>query len=159
MKRKIRIDRLFPPGYDYQKTCRRLLLYWGLATGYSFLFFMRYHSAYERLYVWVFRDGKNVRVLRDAAKIEPFWELAGSYFVLFFILCIMLVFEAALQYFSYQEGSRSILLIKRLPDKTYLFRTCLLGPLLGMGIVLLTAAVLALIYYAVYIGGTPPQCL
>lgn len=57
------------------------------------------------------------------------------------------------------RGSRSIYLMRRLPDRWELARRCLTIPLvLILGAVVLTAALLAL-YYAIYLWGTPAQCL
>lgn len=59
----------------------------------------------------------------------------------------------------FRRGSRSIYLMRRLPDRWELARRCLTIPLvLILGAVVLTVVLLAL-YYAIYLWGTPAQCL
>lgn len=45
-------ERFFPPGYEYEKVYRRLVLLWGIAVIYSIRFFFDYYEAYQWLFEW-----------------------------------------------------------------------------------------------------------
>ena len=72
-------------------------------------------------------------------------------------LCLVLL--AAYHYAYHRQGSKSIYLMRRLPSKLELHRRCLTLPIAGILIALLTAFLLLLIYYAVYMNVTPAECL
>lgn len=158
---KWRLENLFPPGYEYEAECKRLLAVWAAAVVYSFRFFFDYYEAYKALFSWIRPEGQTEAkyMLLPGAQIVPFEEILGFCFLFFVVLMLVLMTEAVMHYLYYIQGSRSILLVRRLPQRSFLWKTCLTGPMLGVIISAITVGVLYLLYYGVYILITPDVCL
>ena len=157
---KKRIERLkanwetyIPPGLDYEREKLFLLAGMGLSLFYSVFFFDGYWDSYQRLFD--FREDTP----RPGAKIAPFWELVDRYPAGYLIVAVSMLALVAAHYAHYRQGSKSIYLVRRLPDRGYLHRTCWTIPLVWMGVCLLAMAVTVLVYFAVYVGFTPQACL
>lgn len=168
MMDKIVSSQLFPPGYDGEREYKRICVMYWFAVVWSFQFFYRYYDAYKNLFYHAsammlstkysgmgLQDGD----LLPGVKIVPFGDiLAGS--MLFFVPLILTVLTAGVvHYLYYSQGSRTILLIRRLPDRKYLWKTCGLGPVIGMAICLVTMGALLGLYYWIYVTVTPAVCL
>ena len=67
--------------------------------------------------------------------------------------------QAVQNYQSHYRGSRSIYLMRRLPDRRELARRCLCLPLAGFLLAAAAAALFSLAFFALYRLVTPPQCL
>lgn len=156
-----KVEALFPPGYAYDIELKRLMYLWLLGILYSLRFFADYRKAYQNLFVWRQIPGALYAeyVLREGAKIPPFFELLSQGMLLFVPLILVLMAIIGVHYMYYRQGSKSIYLMRRLPDPYLLHRTCLVVPLLGVLLALITITVLAGIYYCVYIWVTPEICL
>lgn len=153
-------DTLFPPGYDKQKECRQL--FFSLLAGiiFSFRCIAMYYEAYDDLLVWKVENGFGVeKVVRQGAKIVPFEEIISYNFMMLWLVLFLLIITVLKHYLYYTKGSKSIYLVRRIPDKRYVWRTCVLGPLIGMGITLAVIGILRLVYWLIYIGVTPVECL
>ncbi len=158
MRDKIKV--FFPPGYEYETACKRQLIMLAAAVVYSFRFFFQYYDARKQLYEWVFqRPGVSIRVLREGAQIASFAEVVEFSFLLFVPLLLVFWVEIIEHYLYYKSGSKSIYLIKRLPHKWFFWKTCVIGPLLGMVFTGVIIGILLLLYYGVYICFTPAGCL
>ena len=91
-------------------------------------------------------------------RMPAFGELLrGSGFGFFLTALCMLAMAAGHWLYHYHGGSRSIYLMRRLPDKWDLWRRCLTLPLLGLLGSLLLPLSLLLVYFAVYRLCTPPD--
>ncbi len=156
-----KVEALFPPGYEYDRELKRLMCLWMIGILYSLRFFADYHKAYQRLFVWKQVPGEldAEYVLREGAQIAPFPELLSQGMLLFVPLVLVLIAAIGVHYMYYRQGSKSIYLMRRLPDKKLLHKTCLAAPLLGILTILVTIAVLSGVYYCVYIWVTPEICL
>lgn len=154
--KKIPWDRLMPLGLDRSTQLRWLR--WGLLAGpvTNLQFTGAFSQARRALYHYWSGGG---RLLREGAVMAPFsqvltWGLYGCY--------AAAAAMAALAFFYWRQhyrGSRSIYLMRRLPDRWELARRCLGLPLLGAGLYLLEALCLRLLDFGIYRLLTPAQCL
>ena len=62
-------------------------------------------------------------------------------------------------YFYHRQESRSIYLMRRLPDRWELHRRCLTAPLAGIVFYAAATFTLILITFAIYMWATPAECL
>ena len=148
---------LFPPGYEWKGECIRVAVLYGLAVVYSLFYFGALQDAYERLFYY---DGRSLqKVLRVGAKMTPYDQVLGNYLMGFVLLTLLMLTSSVVHYLYYYQGSKSILLVKRLPDRNFLWRTCGAGPAFAMVGLLLTYGYLYLLYYGIYIWVTPAACL
>lgn len=101
------------------------------------------------------------RVLRPDAVMLPFDDvLLHRGLWLFYLLALCALANAVLLHLSYYTGgSKSIYLMRRLPQRWELVRRAITLPLLGAAICLLSALALRLLFLGVYYLITPPQCL
>lgn len=159
-KKSYKLSDLSPAGWDYH-----LELVWcivGLvgATFISFIAFaVRYSDAYENLFIY--RDPSSLAEsqIMNGAMMPPFSRLirfSTAGFILLFAAMIILAFN---HYLYHQQGSKSIYLMRRLPDRWELFRRCAGIPILISVIGLILMGVMIGSYYFYYILHTPAQCL
>ncbi len=155
------LDTYFPPGYDGETEIKRLLATYLAAIIYSFRFFVSYYEAYNDLfyYEWNQLEETAKKVLRPGAVIAPFGEIAGSSFLMFAGLAIVLMVTGIQHYHYYTKGSNSLYLVRRLPDRWYVFKTCFGGIVLEVIAALVVIGILLSLYYCVYLFVTPDVCL
>ena len=158
---------LFPPGYDGESEYKRIRLFLGFAIGWSFQFLFRYYDAYKDLFYDAYhmsytrygsmglKDGD----LLPGVKIEPFGEILGNSMLFFAPLLLSIVVAGVVHYLYYSQGSRAIFLVRRLPDRHYVWKTCVLGPVIGLLISLAAMGLLLGVYYWIYMTVTPVVCL
>ena len=149
------LNRSTPPGVDAAAECRHLILWLSLAAAFSLGTLANYLSAYNDLFEIV--AGR--RYLIEGAVIENFYRLTGVYFQGFTLLVPAILGLAVFHYAYYRRESMSIYLMKRLPDRAERHRRALTLPLLAIAATALLAALLRLIYFAVYLLATPKICL
>lgn len=150
------MTRQVPPGLDWWTELKWAVsglvvgALWSLtAFGYQF------SNALRRLYDWV--GGKSILV--ESRTIDPFPELlyqamAGL------LLGILLTIPLACYHYAYHYlGSRSIYLMRRLPDGWELWRRCLTVPALLAAVFLLTIELLTFLYFLIFLLATPDACL
>lgn len=150
------LTRYSPPGMDLKLEKRFFI--WGmiLSVSYSILyFFTNYSNAYYELYIYV--SGK--AILNTNANMPDFRSLIGLSFIGFAIVAIMMVGFIIYRYSYYNQGSKSMYLMKRLPQKSELHKRALVVPFIAMLLCLLTVFILLMIFYAVYMLATPKACL
>lgn len=144
-----------PPGFpvDTERS-----LFWaalGLAQLWSLGFMVRFYNARESCYLW--QGGK--RSLLPDAVMPRFFELVGSApegFVLA-ALCMAALILWHIHY--YYQGSRSIYLMRRLPQRGLLESSILLAPLCRAAVILLAGAATLLVYALIYRFCCPPLCM
>ena len=148
---------LTPPGVSFGKECAGVCAGAVLAALYSLRFFLSYFSARAALYETdsLTREA----MLREDAVLPAFSRILGTSLRGFSVLAFLLLFVAAYHYAYHFRGSRSILLMRRLPRRFELHRRCLAVPALGLLLCLAAALLLLGLYFLVYRFATPAGCL
>ena len=150
-----RMEKWSPPGWDNGTERKIFWIFLTVCILYSFQFFGRYWSAYEALFFYE----KGERLLRPYAEMPPLRSLLDGCFLAFWGMFLWSLGSAALRYAYFYEESKSIYFVRRLPDRTYLWKSCLTVPTLGLIFSLLVMGCLALVYFGVYLGVTPSAAL
>lgn len=153
-----RFKRFFPPGYEYKGELLLAGLLWGGTAGVSvFCFALHLYVAVGKLYQNVsYTDYR--RVLREGARVVAFAELVEWYWALW-LPAILFLAAMPLYHYYYYRDTRSIYVMRRLPRRGITFKSCVQGPALEMGIILVTAVCLHLLYYGIYCLGVPAECM
>lgn len=149
------MGKYFPPGYEYERERAMAVV---LLTGGGFLslrFLWRLREAWESLYYWNTNTG---RQLRPEIVAESFLELWARDVWLFAPLYLFLAVMAVEHYFYYSRGAKSLYLMRRLPKKGVLVKSCVQMPLLGMAAGAAVTGILGLVYFGVYLLVMPDQC-
>lgn len=158
MKKKFieKWERYAPPGADVGKQINRFSGQILLAVFYALIcFLLRYLPARSNLYY--FTSGQHI--LRPDAVMPDFTEMTAHMFLFHIILFLILLGRIAGNYASFFRGSKSIYLMKRLPDPMERHRRCLALPLAGIAVIVLTAIIVLLISFMVYLRFTPAACM
>jgi len=157
VKIRNRIETYYPPGYAYRQEWIGACLLLGMGVVLSFRFFSELNDARRMLYSY--DDGW--RTLAEGAVAEPFAQLTKGYPAFFVPLFLYLAFMAWYHYFyyCYGMGTKSIYLMRRLPKRSPLIRSCIQGTLLCMAAAAVSAAALYLLYYLIYLLTIPAECL
>lgn len=153
---RIDLDSYVPVGVDGKREAGWLL--GGLAAAAligAAGFLNRYLDARQALYYS--RALKNQLI--HGAVITGFPELIGGSSTGFSLICLVMPFLAAYHYLYHYRGSRSIYLMRRLPDRWELHRRCLAIPTVGLVAAMAVLGLLGIVFYAIYILCTPAQCL
>lgn len=119
-------------------------------------FLIRYANAYQNLY----RTVNGHRELIDGVKIQDFAELLHPMPVLSLAGGALVMLGLLVYHWLYHyQGSRSIYLMRRLPQRFELTRRCLTVPLVEVLVCLAVTLVLVLLFYWLYHSVTPDVCL
>lgn len=155
LKKLFLLEKYFPPGYEYRKERNTAGFLLGLGVVLSLRFFKNLLHAANRLYDHI--QGR--RVLRAGAAAPPFRQLVEDQWMLYIPLFLFLASMMLYHYFYYYHTTKSIYLMRRLPKRSILFKSCVQGPLLCMGASTVLLAALYLSYYGVYRLVIPAECL
>lgn len=134
---KINWERHCPPGFDVKLELSMfagaliISCLWSLSYIASFLDAVHYLGEWER-------------------HIPYFYELLRKSFFCFPIALAFMLASVILNYAHYYSGSKSIYLMRRLPNRWELHRRSLELPILAAALTLISAAVLLFIYYGIY---------
>lgn len=159
--KRIDWDALAPLGLGGRRTAMQICLGLGASSGFAWIFYWSSENKYRRqLYKRYFSKwGSAVPEFKPGAVMAPFYQVLDNSLLCFGLLALCMIPLAAWHYWYHYQGSRSIYLMRRLPDRRELLRRCLALPLLGVAACAVCSAVQLLIFYAVYIYSTPPQYL
>ena len=151
------LERSFPPGYGCKTELTAIFITLGAGVLISlFSFLSAFFAARRTLYI---RRGAEL-ILDESSVMPDFVYILGDKLLILLILAALIfVLATMIHYAYYQNGSRSIYLMRRLPNRFELHRRCLVVPLISALVFVLIAAFLLLIYYAVYMRFTPEVCL
>lgn len=151
-------ENYFPPGYGYEYEQERnsALLLLGIGAGLSLSFFGNLYRAVGVLY---YEYEKHRQVLRETAVAASFGHLVAGHWVFYVPFVLFLTVMMIYHYFYYYRETKSIYLMRRLPQRGVLFKSCVKGPLLGLGIGAMALAGLYLLYYGIYLLVIPAECL
>lgn len=154
---KIDLSRHVPPGLEPRPQLR--VLSWGLALslGYSAFFFGRFADAKDMLYTGNGLSGK--RRLLPGAIMEDFAFLLDGALDGFLVSALCMLAFGVYYYLYHHQGSKSVYLMRRLPQPWERHRRCLALPLSCACLALLAAFFVLLAYYWYYMVNTPAQCL
>ena len=151
------LKRNLPPGYRYKNEIALSIgVFAGGALSSSTGFFREYSTAKRSLYIRIGTD-----IILDESRVMPDFirVLGGKLNYMLILAALALIIASAIHYAYFHTGSKSIYLMRRLPNRFELHRRCLLMPLIYALAFVLMAAVLLLIYYTVYMNFTPRACL
>ena len=161
MKRKMnakKFEKYTPPGIGFKERLLYTLWYLGIAVGWSCSYLVKYMTARSNLYEYALSG----LVLREGAVMPKFSMLVQDgmdsrygFWGFYFLMIVMMV----MNYLHYYQGSKSIYLMRRLPDKLEMHRRNVILPMVAIGVGTLTQAALWMLYYGIYLTCTPPQCL
>ena len=74
-------------------------------------------------------------------------------------VCCIVVCVLLFDYLYYYQGSKSIYLMRRLPNRWEMHRRSITLPFAAFVIAVMTEIALWLLYYGIYLVCTPAQCL
>lgn len=157
MKLMTMLNDYIPPGIELKRELKYIAVGLVGAMLYSFSFFFAYISARNDLYYYDYRTEEYI--LNTNAVITEFETLLAGRFAGFAVFILFLFLMGIYHYVYHYQGSKSIWLMKRLPNRMELHRRCLLLPLFAAIASIAIMGMLFLIYYGVYIMCTPEMCL
>lgn len=146
-----------PPGLDWRKEVRD---YWSslfCASGGGFLWYLFWYAVERSDLYW--RKGAGEQLLKPGAVMVDFYLLMRLVLLGFVVLGIHTALQVFVHYRYHSQGSKSIYLMKRLPDRMELHRRCLILPAAGLVICVLTAFLTIVLCYGIYMYFTPKECL
>ena len=150
------LERNAPPGVDVEKEEIALVVGVILSLIVSIDFPARYLSAYRDLFEMTL-DGQ--QVLREGAQMSPFLDCLGFSLAGFMILAFVILSFAINHYRYFRQESKSVYLMRRLPQRWEYQRRIWLLPVLGAVIVAVIALLLGFIFWEIYLHVTPEQTL
>ena len=139
------LDSMAPPGIGTDWEIGRYLSGLTFALIMSFQFFGNYNEAYSE-----FCDQ-----MAKQAYIADFAEVLGGSLDWFYLYSVIVLCMVVRYYLYYRKDSKSIYLMKRLPNRFELHKRAWALPLLGMLVTLLAAFVVLVVYFEIYMIVTP----
>jgi len=152
---KLNFTRYAPPGFPLVSERNTFLLGIGLALLYSFGFLFRFYENINSLYEYIGRK----RVLIPNAVMPDFVQILSDALIGFGIVGIGMLLFIGIHYLYHYQHSKSIYLMRRLPDRFELHRRCLTLPLLAAFACIIILLLVLFLYFAIYMLTTPKGCL
>ncbi len=152
---KLDLKRHVPPGFPVRRELTWIGVGLGASLLYSFRFLLTFFDSRSDLYETV----DKARVLIAGAVMPDFADVLGSSLLGFVLVALCMPALILYHYAYHYQGGRSIYLMRRLPNRWELHRRCFTVPLLAAGASLLLWFVFLLLYYGIYMAGTPDACL
>lgn len=157
MRLERKLSAILPPNMEADRVHGWIL--WSLtapAFVCAILFLVRYYQAYDQL--WWSSYSPWPGELR--ALMAPFAQCAVWTLLVYPVLAVVALATAAVLYSSYYQGSRSIYLMRRLPDgRSLLRRQVWTAPVCWALTILLSGAVLMGLCWLLWRFKTPAECL
>ncbi len=153
---KAKIKRFFPVGYNVKAEMKAILLVYFLPL---IVFFIEFFSQFCSGYYSLFTYGSDPKTIRPSATMPYYHTMVNHTGKLFAPAVLLFLCIIVLHYRYHYEGSKSIYLMKRLPDKKEIHIRCLTASVAGLVITYLTMLVIIFLTYRFYMAFTPPQCL
>ena len=147
-KRASKIDwaQHFPPGFEWQHEKGLFTVFLSFAAGWAIIgYFSRLSTELEEL--------------EKGYDMAYFYDVLGNAFSWFPIVIAVMLLTIVIHYAHHHSGSKSIYLMRRLPDKWELHRRCITAPAVSALVALLVAVILFFIFYAAYMILMPEVCL
>lgn len=143
-KKRLDISRHIPPGFDLKEEKALFII----LTSASILWAVM--SFGTRL-----QDGLRHLDSYRGTMMYDFHEVLGNALFVFPIAMLCMVAAAVMHYAYHWSGSRSIYLMRRLPNRWEIHRRCLTMPILGMVFFTVLGIALLFIFYGIYFLITP----
>ncbi len=149
-----KLEKFIPLGMNIRLELSKYTSVLFIATIYSLTFLYSFWLEKSDLYY----DGQNLQLL-EGAIMPDFVDILNlslfGYVVVIFAMLIMIF-----RYYLYHHtGTRSVYLMRRLPNKSEYHKRCLAMPIFVAILSIVLAYIFLLIYYQYYMHNTPPQCL
>ena len=159
MKIKMFHVKHFPPGMNMEK--EKLFFSLGMcgAFFYSWTFVWRYIQARTELLAFTKLNSHPVTTWEPVGTMEAFPILLGNALVGFSLLALSMLGFVIWHYIYFWQGSKSIYLMKRLPNRMEIHKMAWSYPVRSMVFCVGCAFGLLVLYYGVYIIATPKECL
>lgn len=141
------LETCYPPGYECWQEWTAACILLGMGVLFSFRFFYRLWSAEEQMR----QTFEGFRISGEGLEAEAFAGMVCQDLVFFVPLPLFLTAMVVYHYLYYFSKTKSIYLMRRLPRRGAVARSCILGPLLCLGIGGLCVAGLYLLYYVIYL--------
>lgn len=125
----------------------------------SMEFFIRLFDALDALYDTRGFGTQVVRTLKAGAVMVPFSAVVKDRFMLVPFFWVFMGLEVWDCYDYHRKATKSIYLMRRLPDKWELHRRCWGRPLIYCILSLLAVAGMTVLYFLAYLVFTPWECL
>ena len=152
-----KLEKNYPPGYEYRWELAITAGLTLIAVCFSMYFFIRLGRAVFGLSYY--DPATAARLLRPDATIEPFHRIVRGSWQVFWLPALSQAAMVVSHYCYYYRNTHSIYLMRRLPERGLLVRSCLAAPLLCLGMLALVMAILWLLYLGCYFLAVPAQCL
>lgn len=152
--KRLDLKRYTPPGYTSSLTFLNIFALIS-ATIKTIALPIHITAARNALY----HQGRLVLGLIPGAKMAPYRALIGDSFSLFPLFWLLMGLEVVSCYQFFRQGSKSIYLMRRLPDPWELHRRCWGRPLIYTAGSLVLMGGILVFYYLLYLLLTPKGCL
>ena len=149
--------RYSPPGAELKSEWVVYLFGNITAFAVSLMFFASYASARSELYNYDRVQKKYI--LNEAATMQGFSDILGGYLLGFVLIGVIMLSFIIFRYSYYRQGSKSIYLMKRLPERNEIHKRAIPLPVIASLSCLIYAFILRFFYFAVYMIATPNKCL
>lgn len=150
-----RLDRFYPPGYGWREELKAAAWLFFAGVVFSLQYLFELGNMVQGLYVY---EG-TVRFLRPGAAAESFVFLAQQGCQFFLASLLFQVWTVLSHYFSYWRRTKSIYVMRRLPRRGVVFLSCVQGPVLCLGFLMLALTVLYGMYLGLYFLTVPAECM
>ena len=151
-----KLNKLSPPGYDLSLERNFCMAAAITAVLLNLNFFSTFSVELQELYV---RLAGGEKILKPDAVMPYFAEILGDDLLLFVFAVICALTFIGHRYFYFYRGSKSIYLMRRLPDAGLLHRQCWVLPCLWVLADILLALLLFFLFYGCYLIFTPEAAM
>ena len=149
------LSRYAPLGINVRSEWQGYVAGLAVAIVYSMIYLLRYFNARENLYEWTLKG----RELIEGAVMPDFAELMDGTLLVFLAIALTMMGLAIYHYIYHRLDTKCYYVMRRLPSRWELHLRCLTLPVTGLLICGVAALIMTLIYYWIYMGCTPEECL
>ena len=154
--KKFDLEKYAPPGVNIKQQIDFFITGNIISLIASLYFFVVYFSKYQDLYEF---DGES-RVLIEGKMMPDFPLILDKFLAGFLIMAVCMMFYVIFYYVCYyQDGSKSIYLMKRLPQRYEIHKRAWTLPLIFTALCLAIGFLTAVFYLCFYLTVTPDECL
>ena len=149
------LSRYAPLGINVRSEWQGYVAGLAVAIVYSMIYLLRYFNAQENLYEWTLKG----RELIEGAVMPDFAELMDGTLLVFLAIALTMMGLVIYHYIYHRLDTKSYYVMRRLPNRWELHLRCLTLPMTGLLICGAAALIMITIYYWIYMGCTPEECL
>ena len=152
---RLDLTRCAPPGFNVNAEVHFFIIGMASSLILSLTFIPGYLANRKYLYITYSSE----KILMERAKMPDFSDLLGFTLYGFLILAICMLGMIIFHYTYHFKDSKSIYLMKRLPKTSEIHKRCLVLPITAFFICIISAFVMLLVYFGIYMTFTPEQCI